>query len=186
MQNIKYCAKVVTMDTETVDSRFTSLRETLAAEIEAFLAETKMQPTPFGVLAAKDDKLLWRIRNSPNGITLEKADRVRNFISTYRTVKDYGLGHVEALEFATQATIDPAPLWPLDLADDHLIEQYFKLYRTLKDSWPAEMHPLPPGEHMARAASEIGRQVSPPSRSEELPPLVVPAPKKKRPPSKPK
>lgn len=61
-----------------------SSRFALAAEIEDFLAETGMKPTPFGLAAARDDKLLWRIKNAPKGISLDKADRIRNFMAEMR------------------------------------------------------------------------------------------------------
>ena len=59
-------------------------RYALAQEIRDFLEEFDLKPTPFGLAAAKDDKLLWRIENAPNGISLDKADRIRAFMSEFR------------------------------------------------------------------------------------------------------
>jgi hypothetical protein len=59
-------------------------RYQLAQEIRDFLDEFDMKPTPFGMAAAKDDKLLWRIENAPNGISLDKSDRVRAYMAQYR------------------------------------------------------------------------------------------------------
>lgn len=59
-------------------------RYQLALEIRSFLDEFDMKPTPFGIAAAQDDKLLWRIENAPYGISLDKADRIRSFMAQYR------------------------------------------------------------------------------------------------------
>lgn len=64
-------------------------RMRLAQEIRQFLNETGMFPTPFGILAAKDDKLLWRIENAPKGISLDKADRIREFMAESRRTRNY-------------------------------------------------------------------------------------------------
>lgn len=59
-------------------------RYELAQEIRVFLDEFDMKPTPFGIAAAQDDKLLWRIENAPNGISLDKADRIRTYMTQHR------------------------------------------------------------------------------------------------------
>ncbi len=63
-------------------------RVRLAKEIRQFLNETGMFPTPFGILAAKDDKLWWRIENAPKGISLDKADKIREFMAESRRTRN--------------------------------------------------------------------------------------------------
>lgn len=72
-------------------------RHRLIQDIEAFLEKTGMKPTPFGLSAARDDKLLWRIKNAPNGISLDKYDRVRVYMDTYYRAREEGVGHDSAL-----------------------------------------------------------------------------------------
>jgi hypothetical protein len=84
-----------------------SSRQQLAATIEDFLARTGMSPTPFGLMAARDDKLLWRIRNAKYGISMDKADRIYAFMDTYdRSVATGGTPGL-ALEKAKAAAADP-------------------------------------------------------------------------------
>ena len=64
-------------------------REILFEQVVDFLRLTKMSPSLFGKLAASDDKILYRIGGAPNGISLDKADRVRSFMATYlRDLRD--------------------------------------------------------------------------------------------------
>ncbi len=42
-----------------------------------------MAATPFGLNAAGDDKLLWRIEHATHGISLDKADRIIRFMERY-------------------------------------------------------------------------------------------------------
>jgi hypothetical protein len=51
--------------------------------IRKFLERTGMSQTPFGLIAAGDDKLLWRIEHATHGISLDKADRIMDFIERY-------------------------------------------------------------------------------------------------------
>lgn len=51
----------------------------LLAEIEAYLRETGMTATRFGVLADKDRHLVWRIRDG-RPVTMAKAERVLLYI----------------------------------------------------------------------------------------------------------
>lgn len=73
-------------------------RYQLAQEIKDFLEETGMKPTPFGMQAAGDDKVLWRIENAPNGISLDKADRIRDFMAKYRQRAGISHGHANRNE----------------------------------------------------------------------------------------
>lgn len=52
-----------------------------------------MYPTPFGIRAAKDDKLLWRIKHAPKGISLDKADRIYAFMSEWTEANDTDADH---------------------------------------------------------------------------------------------
>lgn len=56
----------------------------LLAEIEAFLLTHAMAPTAFGVLATKDRHLVRNMR-AGRQVTLQTADRIRNFMSTYQS-----------------------------------------------------------------------------------------------------
>lgn len=58
-------------------------RKRLAKVIRAFLKRTGMKPTPFGIHAANDDKLLQRIETAAYGISMDKADEVMKFIENY-------------------------------------------------------------------------------------------------------
>lgn len=64
----------------------------LAKEIRAFLQETGMRPTPFGILAANDDKILQRLERSPKGITLDKADGIIEFMREARASRGDSMG----------------------------------------------------------------------------------------------
>jgi len=56
-----------------------TLARALLAEIEAFLAETGLTPTKFGLAAVNDGHLVANLRKG-NSVTLKTADRVRAFI----------------------------------------------------------------------------------------------------------
>jgi len=58
-------------------------RDVLLQQVHDFLVITGQKPTPFGREAAKDDKLLYRIGDAPNGISQDKADRVRAFMAQH-------------------------------------------------------------------------------------------------------
>lgn len=56
----------------------------LLAEIEAFLLAHELAPTTFGQLATKDRHLVRNMRTGRQ-VTLQTADRIRNFMSTYQS-----------------------------------------------------------------------------------------------------
>jgi phosphopantothenoylcysteine decarboxylase / phosphopantothenate---cysteine ligase len=58
-----------------------TLARALLAEIEAFLAESGLTPTKFGLAAVNDGHLVANLRKG-NSVTLKTADRVRAFIGT--------------------------------------------------------------------------------------------------------
>jgi hypothetical protein len=58
-------------------------QEKIRAEINAFLKKTGMLPTQFGILAVDDRTLMTRV-NAGRGLSLETAERVRDFMRTYR------------------------------------------------------------------------------------------------------
>ena len=84
-----------------------SSRQKLATDIELFLQETQMSPTPFGLMAARDDKLLWRIKNAKYGISLDKADRIYVFMRTYLKLINSGHAAEYAQERAKTAAAEP-------------------------------------------------------------------------------
>ena len=57
----------------------------LLDEIEAFLLETGMKKTVFGLGAVKDGKFVTRLRSGA-GVTLATADRVRAYMADQRKV----------------------------------------------------------------------------------------------------
>ena len=61
-------------------------RETLLAEIEAFLERHDLRPTTFGRLASNDTALVSRIRNGAN-VRLDTADALRLFMQCYKPPK---------------------------------------------------------------------------------------------------
>jgi phosphopantothenoylcysteine decarboxylase/phosphopantothenate--cysteine ligase len=63
--------------------RMTGIAQTLLAEIEAFLAETGMTATKFGLAAVNDGHLVAKLRKG-NSVTLRTADKVRNYIAQER------------------------------------------------------------------------------------------------------
>lgn len=63
-------------------------RLALAKEIRDFLERTGWAPTPFGIAAAKDDKLLQRIECAPRGISMDKADKIRRFMADWDKQKN--------------------------------------------------------------------------------------------------
>jgi hypothetical protein len=95
-----------------------SSRQRLAKKIRGFLARTGMSPTPFGLLAARDDKLLWRIENAKYGISLDKADRIYAFMETYDRSIKADLSPAEALEAAKIAVEHD----PTEDSDGHQLE----------------------------------------------------------------
>jgi len=61
-------------------------REHLIFEIDAFLERTGMLPTTFGVLAAGERNFVQRLKDGKS-CTLDKYDRVRNFMKNYARSK---------------------------------------------------------------------------------------------------
>ena len=53
----------------------------LLAEIEAFLAETGLSPTKFGLAAVNDGHLVANLRKGTS-VTLKTADRVRGYMAS--------------------------------------------------------------------------------------------------------
>ena len=58
-------------------------RQALAQIIRNFLSRTGMSQTRFGIVAAQDDKILWRLEHAPRGISMDKADRIHAYIEAY-------------------------------------------------------------------------------------------------------
>ena len=56
-----------------------TLARALLAEIEAFLAQSGLTPTKFGLAAVNDGHLVANLRKG-NSVTLKTADRVRAFM----------------------------------------------------------------------------------------------------------
>ncbi len=54
----------------------------LVCDVEAFLLATNMPPTRFGLDTVNDGKLVPKLREGKT-ITLETADRIREFINQY-------------------------------------------------------------------------------------------------------
>lgn len=61
----------------------------LLSEIESFLEKTGMPPTTFGLEAVKDGHLVRWLR-AGKGITLDRADRIREFIASNSTTRVRG------------------------------------------------------------------------------------------------
>lgn len=59
------------------------LRNVLFDQVVDFLRITGISPTRFGVEAALDEKILFRIGAAPNGISLDKADHVREYMADH-------------------------------------------------------------------------------------------------------
>lgn len=62
----------------------TSIEQSLLAEVEAFLAETKIAPSRFGLDAMGDGALVKQIREGERSLTLKNADKILRYISNYR------------------------------------------------------------------------------------------------------
>ena len=60
-----------------------SARDQLLADIEAFLEQTGMKATPFGVQAAGERGFVTRLRQGGD-VTLSTAERVRDFMRRWR------------------------------------------------------------------------------------------------------
>lgn len=60
-----------------------TITETLLAKVEAFLAETGMSESAFGVKALNDGKFVPRLRSGA-GITTKTIDKVERFIAAER------------------------------------------------------------------------------------------------------
>lgn len=50
------------------------------AEIEAYLNQTGMAPSTFGMRVLNDGKFVWRLRERPMGITLTTVEKVRQWM----------------------------------------------------------------------------------------------------------
>lgn len=57
--------------------------DTLLEQIEAFLAETEMKPTRFGIKALGDGGLIRQLREK-RSLTLKSAGKVIEFMENYR------------------------------------------------------------------------------------------------------
>lgn len=66
-------------------------QDKIKMEINAFLKKTGMLPTQFGILAVNDKTLMSRL-NAGKGLSLETAERVRDFM---RAHKKTGTGSVK-------------------------------------------------------------------------------------------
>lgn len=62
----------------------TSIEQGLLAEVEAFLAETKIAPSRFGLDAMGDGALVKQLRDGERSLTLKNADKVLRYIRDYR------------------------------------------------------------------------------------------------------
>ena len=63
----------------------TSTQE-LLSELEAFLDKTGMRPTTFGLLSCNDAHAIRRLREG-YGVTMRRADTMRQFMRDYRPEK---------------------------------------------------------------------------------------------------
>lgn len=61
----------------------TTMQNTFATEVEAFLAETGMHPYRFGILAAKNGRLVERLRTGGRFLSDTEAS-VRKFMNEQR------------------------------------------------------------------------------------------------------
>lgn len=61
-----------------------STRDTLLAEIAEFRKRTGMPETRFGDLAVNDPALILKIKRGRN-VTIDMADRLREFMRSYRS-----------------------------------------------------------------------------------------------------
>src|SRR5262245_9010142 len=86
-----------------------SSRKQLAMEIRDFMARTGIRQTPFGLMAANDDKLLQRIENARYGISLDKADRIRAFMAAYSAAIEDGESTEDAIILAIAASQPAEP-----------------------------------------------------------------------------
>jgi phosphopantothenoylcysteine decarboxylase / phosphopantothenate---cysteine ligase len=76
--------------------------KTLLGEIEAFLAETGLTPTKFGVAAVNDGHLVANLRKG-NSVTLKTADKVRAHIGRERATRSQPLS-VTAVSYSGPST----------------------------------------------------------------------------------
>jgi hypothetical protein len=61
-----------------------SIEQSLLAEVEAFLAETNIAPSRFGLDAMGDGALVKQLRQGERSLTLKNADKVLSYIRHYR------------------------------------------------------------------------------------------------------
>jgi phosphopantothenoylcysteine decarboxylase / phosphopantothenate---cysteine ligase len=88
-----------------------TLARALLAEIEAFLAESGLTPTKFGLSAVNDGHLVANLRHG-NSVTLKTADRVRSFMRAHARAPHGRGGKARSLAARAEA---PAP-GPMQLA----------------------------------------------------------------------
>jgi len=88
-----------------------TLARALLAEIEAFLAETGLRPTKFGLSSVNDGHLVANLRQG-NSVTLKTADRVRAFMRGHARAPHDRRGKAGTLAAPAEA---PAP-GPMQLA----------------------------------------------------------------------
>ena len=66
----------------------TSIEQALLAEIEAFLTEANIRPSRFGLDVMGDGALVKQLRTGTRSLTLKNADRVLEYIRSYRAAAE--------------------------------------------------------------------------------------------------
>lgn len=59
----------------------------LLAQIERFLAKTKMKPSRLGLEAIADGALVFQLREGRRSLTLKSAEKIVNYMTAYEAAK---------------------------------------------------------------------------------------------------